>query len=156
MFTQVYITHTAQVDEWIDVVWGINFEYFKQHAIQIDQPITIAEPVTVDGMVAVSAVGGTVSVQRTDEGVAQPAFTITNASADTNTVGADQACKSALIRAFTTNTGLVWCNFDAAATDGGCYPLQAGDAISVNLANTNQINVLFKVGGEKVVVIYQN
>ena len=91
----------------------------------------------------------------TKGGIAQPEINITNVAADANTVGANHACTAVLIRAFTTNTGLVWVNFQAAGVDGTSYPLAAGDAISVPLTNTNLINCLFKVANETVAVIYQ-
>lgn len=89
-------------------------------------------------------------------GHAQPVIMITNVAADANTVGADHDCTAVLIRALTTNTGLVWVNWAAAAVDGTSYPLDAGDAVSVKTTNTDQINCLFKVGGESVAVVYQN
>lgn len=85
---------------------------------------------------------------------ALPVIMITHASADTNVVGATHACKAVLVRALTTNTGLTWVNFGAVAVDGTSYPLAAGDAVSVPLENTDDINCLFKVGGESVAVIY--
>jgi len=229
MFTQVYITHAALADEWIDIIIGINFEYEKAPAITLPVPVPVTDnggSLTVDGTVAVSAVGGAVIVvdgggsitvdgtfwQATqpvsaaalplpagaataakqladghnvtvdnagggaavnvqdggnsitvdgvvtavDNGVAQECIIITHANPDTNQAGANNACKRVLIRAHTTNTGLVWVNFGAAAVDGSDYPLDKGDAVSVPLANTNQVNCLFKVGGEKVTVVYTN
>jgi len=100
---------------------------------------------TVDG--AITAV---------DNGIAQPCITITNANADQNTVGANHACKRVLIRAHTINTGLVWVDFNAAAVALACYPLAAGDSVSVPLTNTNLVNCLFKVANEKVTVVYTN
>jgi len=278
IFTNVIITNAAQAGEWIDIVWGINFEYYrqKQKKIEIDEPlsvddnggsltvdgvvtvqeplgvddnggsltvdgaVTIQEPLsvddnggslsvddnggsltvdaialplpagaataanqladghnvtvdnagggaavniqdggntitvagavmiqeplsvddgggslTVDGSVAVSAVAGTVTTDDKD-GNAQPCITITNVSADANTVGANHACKVVLIRAHTTNTGLVWIDINNAAVAGSCYPLDTGDAVSFRTTNTNLINALFKVANEKVTVIYQN
>ena len=86
MFTQVYITHAALADEWIDIIIGINFEYEKAPAITLPVPVpvtdnggsltvdgtvAIQEPLsvddnggslTVDGMVTVAAVGGSVTI----------------------------------------------------------------------------------------------
>ncbi|MCJ7546800.1 MAG: hypothetical protein MUP30_08250 [Deltaproteobacteria bacterium] len=110
-----------------------------------------AGALTVDGAVTVT---GTVTAVA--DGSAQAACTITNANPDENSVGANHACKAVLVRAHTINTGLVWVNFQAAAADLLCYPLAAGDAICVPLGNVNLVNCLFKVGGEKVTVIYTN
>lgn len=89
-------------------------------------------------------------------GIAQPVIMITNVAADANTPGADHDCTAALIRALTTNTGLVWVNWGANAVDGTSYPLAPGDAVSAKTTNTDQINCLFKIGGETVAVVYQN
>lgn len=70
IFTEVFITHAALAGEWIDIIWGINFEYYKQLA----SPVTVVDgggslsvddgggSLTVDGIVAVSAVAGVVQV----------------------------------------------------------------------------------------------
>ena len=89
-----------------------------------------------------------------DIGSVNAAAPLTNAAANTNTVGPDNACKRALIKALTTNTGLVWIDFGAAAVDGACFPLFAGESIAVPLANTNLINALFKIAAEGVALIY--
>lgn len=89
-------------------------------------------------------------------GIAQPAIIITNVAADANTVGADHDCTAVLVRSWTTNTGLVWVDFQEAAVEHECYPLDPGDAISVKLSNTDLVNVLFKIANEDVTVIYQN
>lgn len=134
----------------------------------------IAEPVTVEiaaaqTLAAVTAITNVVhvddnagaltvdgTVTAVADGIAQPAITITNANADQDTQGAAHACKAVLIRAHTINTGLVWVDFGAAAVALACYPLAAGDAVSVPLTNTNLIHCLFKVANEKVTVIYTN
>lgn len=213
IFIEVFITHTALAGEWLDVVWGINFEYYKQIASpltvvdgggslsvddgggsltvdgvfwQATQPVSAAalplpagaatsalqtQPgvdvgdVTVNNAVGAAAVnvqdGGnslTVdgSVTAVDNGIAQPCIIITNAAADANTVGANHACKRVLVRAHTINTGLVWVDFQTAAVALACYPLAAGDSVSVPLTNTNLVNCLFKVANEKVTVVYTN
>jgi len=86
---------------------------------------------------------------------AQSCKIITNVAADANTVGTANVCNKVLIRAFTTNTGLVWVDFHQAAVENLCYPLAKGDAISNNLRNTDQINALFKVAGESVAVVFE-
>jgi len=175
MFTQVFITHAALQDEWIDIVYGINFEYYKAPEIIVGAiPLPVGAStaalqladghnVTVDNAGGAAAVniqdGGNAitvdgAVVAEENGGAQPAIIITNGVADNNTVGANHACNRVLIRAFTTNTGLVWVDFNNAAVENACYPLDTGDAISVPLTNTNLINCLFKVANEDVAVIY--
>jgi len=39
IFCNIFITHAALQGEWIDVIYGINFEYYKQ------QPVTVGAPV---------------------------------------------------------------------------------------------------------------
>ena len=250
IFTQIFITHAAVQDEWIDIVCGINFEYYKQRQV-IQQPLSVDDgggSLTVDGtffqatqpvsaaalplpagaatsanqladghnvtndngagaaavniqdggnVISVDAAalplpagaatsalqladghnvtndnaGGAAAVNiqdggnsltvdgavtAVDNGTAQECTIITHVNPDTNQAGANHACKRVLIRAHTTNTGLVWVNFGAAAVDGSDYPLDKGDAMSVPITNTNQVNCLFKVGGEKVTVVYTN
>lgn len=235
VFCKVFITHAALQGEWIDIIYGINFEYYKAGVFNLPVPVQVADnggSLTVDdGGVSLGVVGAVViqeplsvddnggsltvdgifwqatqpvsavalplpagastaalqlpdghnvtidnaagaaainiqdggnaitvdgNVTMVDNGIAQPAIIISNVSADANTVGAAHACKRVLIRAFTTNTGLVWLNFGAAAVENACYPLDPGDAISVPLTNTNLINCLFKVANEKVTVVYTN
>jgi len=91
-----------------------------------------------------------------DIGTTKEAIIITNASADTSTPGADHACKRALIKAHTTNTGLVWAQWIVAAVEVACYPLEAGETVNCPANNTNEIFCLFKVGNEKVTVVYSN
>jgi len=93
--------------------------------------------------------------QEQNQSEAQPCIIITNVLADTNTPGAAHVCNAVLIRAHTTNTGLVWIDFGTPAVENNCYPLDAGDAISVKLSNTNLINALFKVANEDVTVVYE-
>jgi len=292
IFCQLFITHAALQGEWIDIVYGINFEYYKEHPITLPVPVQVADnggsltvddggvPLTVAGAVTIQEPlsvddnGGSLTVDGTfwqatqpvsaaalplpagaatsalqlpdghnvtvdnagggaavniqdggnsvtvdgtfwqatqpvsaaalplpagaatsalqlpdghnvtvdnagggaavniqdggnsitvdgvvtavDNGTAQPCIIITNVNPDANTVGAAHACKRVLIRAHTINTGLVWVDFNNAAVALACYPLDAGDAVSVPLTNTNLINCLFKVANEKVTVVYTN
>jgi len=91
-----------------------------------------------------------------DIGVTKVCVIVTHANADTNVVGAAHECKRVLIKAFTANTGLVWVDFSNAAVIGACYPLDAGETVSVPISNTNLVNCNFVVGGEKVTVVYSN
>jgi len=126
VFKEFYITNTAQPGEWLRLVVGINFEYYaEQFGAEAQQS------------------------------EAQPAFVITNANPNTNTVGAAHVCNRVLIRARTNNAGIAYVNFGAPAVVLTSFELTAGDAISVPLSNTNRINVLFANGGDKVCVIYE-
>lgn len=78
---------------------------------------------------------------------------ITNALANTNTVGAAQSCQAVLCKASTKNTGAVWVNFDTAAVQGACMPLEPGESISEHLTNINRINANFEVAAEKLFVL---
>jgi len=125
VFKEVYLSNTAQAGEWVDVIFGINFEYYKEHEqAQLRSFVT-------------------------------GCITITHANPDTNQAGASNVCNRALIKAHNANTGLVWVDFGQAAVDGACIDLPADHSISVPIQNTDQINCLFKVGGEKVSVAYE-
>lgn len=91
-----------------------------------------------------------------DIGLSKSCIIVTHATADTNVAGADHECKRVLVKAHTINTGVTWVNFGTAAVALGCYPLAAGETVSVPLANTNLVNCNFVVGGEKVTVVYTN
>jgi hypothetical protein len=126
IFRDFYLTNDAQPDEWMVLVVGINFEYYReQHGAEAQQS------------------------------EAQEAEIVTNGSADTNTVGPDHPCNRVLIRAFTGNTGTAWVDFGTAAVANSCFELTAGDAISVPLSNTNRINLLFTIANDDVTVIYE-
>jgi hypothetical protein len=91
-----------------------------------------------------------------DIGLTKVAIIVTNNSADQDSQGADHDCKRVLIKAHNANTGLCWVDFGVAAVEAACYPLDAGETISVPLTNTDEIHVLFKVMNEKVAVVYSN
>ncbi len=86
---------------------------------------------------------------------AQPAIVITNALADTNTQGASHSCNEVLLRAAVGNAGMAWVNFGDAAVEDACMPIEAGEVVSVKLANTSDINVLFKSANDKIFVTYE-
>ena len=85
----------------------------------------------------------------------QPAITITHITADTNQAGAAHPCNAAIIKADVKNTDITWIDFDNAAVQDACYPLDPGEWIRVPISNTDQINANFEVGGEKVFVAYE-
>jgi len=85
--------------------------------------------------------------------IARPAVIITNVAADTNTVGAAAITNKVLVKALSTNSGIVWLNIGAAAVEGSCYDLAPGSAIALRTSNTDQINVLFKTANDNVCVI---
>ena len=95
-----------------------------------------------------------VKYEGSSDGESQPAITVTNVSANANTVAAAHICSSAIIKSLSTNTNLVWINFGAAAVEGSCYDLVPGGVIGLPMSNTNRINALFKVANEKLIVIY--
>jgi len=130
VFTKFFISCTAQANEWLDIIVGIDFD--------ID-----------DVDILIAAITGGLN----GGGEAQPAFTVTNAVANTNTVAAANSCSAAIIKALTTNTDLVWVNIGAAAAVGSCYDLVPGSVLPLPISNTNKINALFVVANEKLIVI---
>ena len=125
IFKEFYITNTAQADEWIDIIIGINFEYYKQFAA-----------------------GGLISE-------AQQVLNLTHANPNTNVAAAAHVCNRALIKADVNNTQTAWIDFGVAAVQNNCLPLDAGEWIRVQLSNTNRINANFEVGGEIVYIVYE-
>ena len=88
-------------------------------------------------------------------GPAQPVDKITHASADTNVTGADQPANRAVVKADVKNTGIAWIDFDTAAVQDECFPLDPGESLEVAIYNLNRINANFEVAGEKVFVVYE-
>jgi len=128
VFKEFYITNTAQPGEWIDVVIGINFEYYKRFA------------------------GGSALPQSE----AQPCIIVTNALADTDTQAAAHICNRVLIKAHHANTDLVWLDFGAAAAvENACFDLPADHSLSVPLSNTDRVHALFKVANERITICYE-
>ena len=132
IFTTLFMSCTAQAGEWLDVLAGIDFD--------IDFTDLLLS--TMNELI--------------DDSEAQPSITVTNATADANTVAAAHPCSSVIIKSLSTNTGLVWVNIGAAAVEGSCYDLSPGSVIGLSMSNTNKINALFKVANEKLTVIYVN
>jgi len=126
IFKDFYITNTAQVGEWIDIIIGINFEYYKK-----------------------LAAGGVISSE------AQQVLNLTHAVADTNVAAAAHVCNRALIKADVNNTQTAWLDFGVAAVQNDCMPLDPGEWVKVQLSNTDRINANFEVGGEIVYIVYE-
>jgi len=90
-----------------------------------------------------------------NKGEAQPVIVMTNAQANTNTVGPSQICNRASIQADLDNTGKVFIDFGTPAIQGSCRQLDPGDAITVSLSNINKINLNFEVANEKAFIVYE-
>lgn len=84
---------------------------------------------------------------------AQPVIEITHANPNTNQAGAALIADRVVITADPQNTDIAWIDFGQAAVQNGCYPLEPGDSVTVRVANINQINVNFEIGGESVWII---
>lgn len=125
IFTVFYVTNAAQAGEWIDIIIGINFEYYNK------------------------------SAQAAQSVKAQPIVPLTHAVADTNVTPAAQICNTVLITADLNNIADCWIDFGTAAVQNACYPLGPGDWITVKLANLNEINANFEVGGECAFIAYE-
>lgn len=128
IFTQVFITNEALQGEWLDIIFGINFKYYKE--IPYIQP---ADP------------------QRFQ---AYPCVIFTKATPGAAT-GPWNECHRVLLRAHTENVDTVWIDFGPPAAVGTCYELTPGDAISVPLMNTNLVRGWFVAGGDKVTIVYE-
>jgi len=129
VFKELWLWNDAQAAEWIDIIIGINFEYYKR-------------PQSGGG-------GGAAG------GEAQPVVPLTHAAANTNVVPAAQACRRALVKADVNNTQTAWVDFDAAAVQGACLPLDPGESVTVSIDNLSRINANFEVGGEYCFIVYE-
>jgi len=127
IFTDLYITNTAQAGEWIDLLIGINFKYRKPFAAAGSSP----------------------------QSEAQSVVPLTHANPNTNVTPAARICNAACIKADVNNTQTVWIDFGTAAVQNACLPLDPGESVSVNLSNLNRINANFEVGGEYVFIVYE-
>lgn len=87
-------------------------------------------------------------------GTAQPTLTVTNASANSNTIGPNNPCNEVLLKADVKNTGIVFVDISSAAVQDSCIPLDPGDWIVRRIPNTNFINANFEVANEKLFVSY--
>lgn len=125
VFESLYVTHVAQTGEWLDLIIGINFEYYKPGII------------------------GNIG----DE--AQPVLNLTHLNPNTSVAAAANICNSALIKADVQNTGISWIDFGIAAVQNSCIPLDPGEWIRVSIPNTDQINANFEVGSETVYICYE-
>ncbi len=125
IFQVLYITNEAQADEWIDIIIGINFEYYKGSQ--------------GDGLGA----------------EVQQVLNLTHANPDTDVAGAAAPCNKALIKADVNNTGIAWVDFGVAAVQDNCIPLDPGESIRVSISNTDRIHANFQVGGELVFIAYE-
>jgi hypothetical protein len=130
IFTKFYVSCTAQANDWLDIIIGIDFD--------IDDMDTLIAAIT----------GGLSGGSQ-----AQPAIIVTNVSANTNIVATASSCSAAVIKAPTTNTDLVWVNIGAAAVVNNSYDMVPGSVLSLPMSNTNKINALFVVANEKLIVI---
>lgn len=127
VFVEIFVTNDALEDEWLDLVFGINFKYHREMELVVAAP-------------AVEA---------------QPCLILTNANPGINTVAGAHLCQRVLIRTHTGNAGTIWIDFNNAAVVNACYELAAGDAISVPLNNTNLINGILTNGGDIATIVYE-
>jgi len=126
VFKEFYISHTAQAGEWIDLIVGINFEYYKRQG------------------------GRSGGIEQ-----ARAVVKLTHAAADTNVVPAAQICNRVCIKADVNNTSTAWINFGTAAVQNACFPLEPSESLSVSISNLDRINANFEVGGECVFIVYE-
>lgn len=127
VFVEIFVTNDALEDEWLDLVFGINFKYHREMEL----------------VVAALAVE------------AQPCLILTNVNPGVNTVAGAYLCQRVLIRTHIGNAGTIWIDFNNAAVVNACYELTAGDAISVPLSNTNLINGILTNGGDIATIVYE-
>jgi len=81
-------------------------------------------------------------------------FNISDAEAGYNWQGSDIKATEVLIRAMTTNSGLVWANVDVAATVDTGYPLASGEWIRWSISNLKNLHLHIVTAAEKAIVVY--
>jgi len=59
-----------------------------------------------------------------------------------------------LIMAYPTNTGKIWASIGETPTTANGWPLDAGDSVSLALANLSQLQLLIVIDGEKAILTY--
>jgi len=125
IFQVLYITNEAQAGEWVDIIIGINFEYYK------------------------GSQGAGLGAE------VRQVLNLTHANPDTDVAGTAAPCNRVLIKADVNNTQTAWIDFGVAAVQDSCIPLDAGEWIEVSISNTDQIHANFEVGGEIVFLVYE-
>ena len=84
---------------------------------------------------------------------AQAVIELTHANANTDVAPAAGPTDRVVITADPTNTNIAWIDFSQAAVQDGCYPLEPGDSITVQVSTLSDIHANFEFGGEKVWII---
>ncbi|MBW8003850.1 MAG: hypothetical protein FVQ80_17935 [Planctomycetes bacterium] len=123
IFAQLYLTNQAQAGEWIDIVIGSNFEYYKNIAF--------------------------VDVESTT----QECVVITKNAANTNETGPDQICSKVLLKADVKNAGIVWVDFGTAAVQDACIAFDPGEGARFKIPNLDQININLEIADELLFVV---
>jgi len=78
----------------------------------------------------------------------------TGVGANDTQTGGDIPCTEAIVTGHPDNTGKIWVRPDKTATVNNAWPLEAGDVVTFTLDNLKQLNMLFVVASEKVIVGY--
>jgi len=92
IFCNIFITHAALQGEWIDVIYGINFEYYKEHAIDvnnitnIDNITNIQTLDTINNVVHIDDNSSTITI---DIAAGQKISEVTTVASITNVVHVD-------------------------------------------------------------------
>lgn len=116
-----------------------------------------ATAVKVDGSAVTQPVSGTVSANATPVA----STTIYNGKKTVTTAGtrvtlaASQAVKSVVIKALSTNTGFIYVGDGSVASTTG-FQLQAGETVSLDIANLATVNLDSSVNAEGVTYIGTN
>lgn len=68
--------------------------------------------------------------------------------------GTDTPCTSVMVLGHPDNTGLVWVRPNSDATADNAWPLAKNESVGFVLDNLSQLNAMFVVAGEKIIVAY--
>lgn len=119
-----------------------------------DQP-QLTNALKVDGSAVTQPVSGTVTTTETvPTTIYNGKKTVTTAGTRV-TLASSQAVKSVTIKALSTNTGFIYVGDTSVASTNGLQ-LEAGETISLDIANLNTVNLDSSVNGEGVTYIGVN
>jgi hypothetical protein len=132
IFCNIFITHAALQGEWIDVIYGINFEYYKGGSV-----VTVQEPLGVDDN------GGSLTVDAAALPLPAGAATSALQLPDGHNVTVDNAGGAAAVN--------IQDGGNAITVDAAALPLPAGAATSaLQLPDGHNVTVDNAAGGAAV------
>lgn len=60
-----------------------------------------------------------------------------------------------LIKAMPSNVDTIWVDNDGTAKEDWCFPLAAGESVTLHIKNLNQLDILFMNSADKVIFVHE-